>query len=51
MASKDYPLKSVSFNRNDKRDMELYNRLTTLKHGDFSRKTKEMWEEYLRKEQ
>lgn len=45
-----YINKPVNFKKKEPDDMKLHNELKKLPHGDFSRITKQMWEERLRKE-
>lgn len=40
--------KSVNFKPNDIKDMELYNKLKKLEHGEFSKRSKELWETELK---
>lgn len=42
--------KNVLFNPDDKDDMKLLQELSRLPYGEFSRRTKELWKEYLRRE-
>lgn len=42
--------KNVTFKVDDPEEMKLYNELQKVAHGDFSRITKDMWRERLRKE-
>lgn len=49
---KNYLKKNVVFNPTSERDMELYKALQALPYGDFTERTKALWEkELLHKEE
>lgn len=43
--------KSVNFKHNDVNDMKLYEELKKLPHGEFSKRTKELWRKELIKKE
>lgn len=48
---KKYPRKFVNFDPENKEEMKLFKALEGLKFGEFSKETKRMWIDKLRKEE
>lgn len=45
---KDYLRKNVSFDKLSKEEMELYEALQKLPHGEFNKRTKEFWKKRMK---
>lgn len=47
----EYLRKNILFHADDPEDMELYHKLQTLKHGEFSKTCKELLWDYIRRDE